>query len=558
MKEAELKHILQNLRNLTAENEIVEFKEAKTGYDFTKLGKYFSALSNEANLKGKAYAWLVFGVEDKKRLIVGSQFRPKRKDLDSLKSEIANKTTNRITFIEIYELTEPEGRVVMFQIPAAPKGFPIAFDGHYYGRDDEELSPLNLEEIERIRAQATTEDWSAAIISGATLEDLDESAIAVAKKNYKNKFPEKAVEVDNWDDTTFLNKAKITIKGKITRTAIILLGSEESEHFINPAEAKIRWLLKDANGNDKDYAIFGCPMILAVDKVYAKIRNLKYRYIKEGTLFPDELNQYEPYSIREALNNCIAHQDYTKHGRINVVEMDDQLIFTNLGSFIPGSVEKVVKEDAPEEHYRNRFLADAMFNLKMVDTAGGGIKKIFNFQRERFFPMPDYDLSEGKVKVTISGKILDMEYARLLARNKDLTLEEIIMLDKVQKKQILTEYEEKHLRSKKLIEGRKPNYYIGLKVVAKTGQKAAYSKNKAFDKSYYLDLIEKAIRKHTSLERKDVDELLWNKLPDWMDEKQKKNKIGNLLSELRMKERIENTGSFSKPKWSHKRVNQKI
>jgi ATP-dependent DNA helicase RecG len=60
--------------------------------------------------------------------------------------------------------------------------------------------------------------------------------------------------------------------------------------------------------------------------------------------------------------------------------MEDQLIFTNLGSFIPGSVERVVKEDAPEEHYRNRYLASAMFNLKMVDTAGGGIKKIFNYQ----------------------------------------------------------------------------------------------------------------------------------------------------------------------------------
>ena len=332
MNSIELKQTLQNLRNLTAENEVVEFKEAKNGYDFNKLGKYFSALSNEANLKGKPYAWLVFGVENKKHHIVGSQFRPQRKDLDILKSEIANKTTNRITFIEIHELNEPEGRVVMFQIPAAPKGFPIAFDGHYYGRDDEELSPLNLEEIERIRAQATTEDWSATIIPDATIEDLDEEAIALARKNFKNKFPEKASEVDAWDDATFLNKAKITIKGKITRTAIILLGKEESEHFINPAEAKIRWLLKDANGNDKDYAIIGCPMILAVDKVYAKIRNLKYRYIKDGTLFPDEVNQYEPYSIREALNNCIAHQDYTKHGRINVVEMDDQLIFTNLGS----------------------------------------------------------------------------------------------------------------------------------------------------------------------------------------------------------------------------------
>lgn len=385
MTKTELKDILNSLRNLTAENEVVEFKEAKTGYDFNKLGKYFSALSNEANLKGNPYAWLVFGVENNNHAIVGSQFRTQRKDLDSLKSEIANKTTNRITFIEIYELNEFDGRVVMFQIPAAPKGFPIAFDGHYYGRDDEELSPLNLEEIERIRSQATTEDWSAAIVSDASLEDLDEEAISLARKNFKNKFPEKSNEVDSWDDVTFLNKAKITIKGKITRTTIILLGKEESEHFINPAEAKIRWLLKDANGNDKDYAIIGCPMILAVDKLYAKIRNLKYRYIKDGTLFPDEVNQYEPYSIREALNNCIAHQDYSKHGRINVVEMDDQLIFTNYGSFIPGSVEKVVKEDAPEEHYRNRFLASAMFNLKMVDTAGGGIKKYSTFSEKDSF-----------------------------------------------------------------------------------------------------------------------------------------------------------------------------
>lgn len=549
MANPELEHILNELRNLTAETEVVEFKEAKTGYDFNKLGKYFSALSNEANLKGKLYAWLVFGIENKHHNIVNSQFRPNRKDLDSLKGEIANKTTNRITFIEIHELQLAEGRVVMFQIPAAPKGFPIAFDGHYYGRDGEELVPLNLEEIERIRAQVITEDWSSAIVPDAGIEDLDEEAIRVARVNFKNKFPEKAEEVEQWDDITFLNKAKITIKGKITRTAILLLGKEESEHFINPAEAKIRWLLKDSSGNDKDYTIESCPVLLAVDKIYAKIRNLKYRYIKDGTLFPEEVNQYEPYSIREAINNCIAHQDYTKHGRINVVEMDDQLIFTNLGSFIPGSVEKVVKEDAPEEHYRNRFLATAMFNLKMVDTAGGGIRKIFNFQRERFFPMPDYDLTEGKVKVTISGKVLDMDYARLLARNKDLALEEIIMLDKVQKKQSLTAFEEKFLKSKKLIEGRKPNYYIGIKVAQKTGQKASYSKNRAFDKKYYLDMIINSIKQHKSLNRNDIDELLWKKLPDWMEDKQRKIKINNLLSELRRNDRIKNEGTFKEPKW---------
>ncbi|MFM7854130.1 MAG: ATP-binding protein [Flammeovirgaceae bacterium] len=550
MTQAELLTILAHLQQLPDETEVVEFKEAKNTYDFTKLGKYFSALSNEANLKRKPHAWLVFGIENKHFHVVGSQFRPHRKDLDSLKGEIADKTTNRITFIEIYEVNHPSGkRVVMLQIPAAPKGIPVAFDGHYYGRDGEELSPLNIEEIERIRSQSISEDWSTGIIADASLDDLDAKAIAVARDNFKSKFPAKATEVDSWDNITFLNKAKITIKGKITRTAILLLGKEESEHFINPAEAKIRWLLKDTKGNDKDYAIESCPLLLAVDKIYSRIRNLKYRYLKDGTLFPDEIDQYEPYTIREALNNCIAHQDYTKGGRINVVETEDQLIFTNLGSFIPGSVERVVKDDAPEEQYRNKFLASAMFNLKMVDTAGGGIRKMFIFQRERFFPLPDFDLREGKVKVAITGKVLDIDYARLLARNKELSLDEIIMLDKVQKKMKLNEAEEKYLRERKLIEGRKPNYYISLRVAQKTGQKAEYSKNRAFDKAYYLDLIVKAIKEHGFVERNDIDELLWVKLPEWMNDKQKKVKINNLLAELRRSGKIRNDGNDAKPKW---------
>ena len=219
------------------------------------------------------------------------------------------------------------------------------------------------------------------------------------------------------------------------------------------------------------------------------------------------------------------------------------------GNFIPGSVERVVKEDAPEEYYRNRFLATAMFNLKMVDTAGGGIRKMFNIQRSRYFPLPDYDISNNRVKVTISAKVLNMDYARILARNPDLALEDIILLDKVQKKVPLTSVEEKRLKSYGLIEGRKPNFFISIRVAETVRQKAAYTKNKAFDKAYYLDLIVKAINEHGFLERSDVDELLWNKLPEWMDEKQKKIKINNLLSELRRKGKIKNKGSDARSKW---------
>lgn len=545
---SDIESTLNSLLTLNAENEVVEFKEAKNGYDFTKLGKYFSALSNEANLRGQRSAWLVFGVKDN-RQVVGSHYRTTRKDLDKLKEEIANKTSNRITFIDIHEVAHPQGRVVLFEIPAAPKGLPVAFDGHYYGRDGEALSPLNLEEIERIRAQATQEDWSAGLVPEASLEDLDEDALRLARKNFKEKFPHLSVEVDSWDDLTFLNKAKLTIKGKLTRTALILLGKDEVEHFLLPADVKIRWLLKDRDGNDRDYALFGIPLLLAVDKVYAKIRNLKYRYLRDGTLFPEEIDQYEPYSIREALNNCIAHQDYTLCGRINVIEQEESLTFTNLGNFVPGNVERVVMENAPEEFYRNRFLATAMFNLKMVDTVGSGIRKLFMYQRQRFFPLPDYELSDNRVKVTLAGKVLDMDYARLLATHPDLTLSEVLALDKVQKRQPLTEDEERRLKAQGLIEGRKPNFYIAKSVAQQTDQKASYSRNKAFDNQYYLDLICKAIKEHGSLNRKDIDELLWNKLPDWMDDKQKKSKIGNLITDLRKAGIITNQGTYKVPQW---------
>jgi ATP-dependent DNA helicase RecG len=542
---------LDTLRNLPAENELVEFKEAKNGYDFDKIGKYFSALSNEANLKEKPEAWLIFGVEDKKHIIVGSRFRSQnRASLDSLKKEIADKISPTTTFIEIYELDLPEGRVVMLQIPAAPKGLPIAWEGHYYGRVNESHGALGSEKYERIRGQAISHDWSAGICEGATLNDLDSEAIRFAREKYAQKNPRLKSEIESWNDATFLNKARVTLNGKITRTAILLLGKSESEHFLQPGIAQITWILKDRDNIEKDYEHFTCPFILATSNVFARIRNLKYRYIKDQTLFPDEVEQYEPFNIREALHNCIAHQDYTKGGRISVVENEDaRLIFTNLGEFLPKSIEAVLKNDAPPSYYRNKFLAEAMRNLDMVDTIGSGIRRMFRNQQNRFFPMPEYDFQRGEVKTTLIGKILDMEYARTLARVPNLSLEEIFLLDKVQKKKALTFEEVRILRQKKLIEGQRPNYFISAKVAQATGQKAAYTKNKAFEKQEYIDWIIKCLKTHKELTRKDIDELLMGRLSENLSQEQKKRKIGNLLSELRIKQTIENKGTDSQPRW---------
>jgi len=154
------------------------------------------------------------------------------------------------------------------------------------------------------------------------------------------------------------------------------------------------------------------------------------------------------------------------------------------------------------------------------------------------------------VQLTLTGKVLDMDYARMLARDGGLALPDIMALDKVQKRKALNADEERRLKSGGLIEGRKPNYFIAKSLAQQTGQKASYSKNLAFDKQYYLDLICKAVKEHGSLARKDIDELLWNKLPDWMSDKQRKAKVGNLLTELRRKGKITNTGTDGQPSWA--------
>jgi ATP-dependent DNA helicase RecG len=238
------------------------------------------------------------------------------------------------------------------------------------------------------------------------------------------------------------------------------------------------------------------------------------------------------------------------NSRIIVTEKVDRLIFSNAGRFFEGNPEEYITGEKTPERYRNPWLAQAMVSLGMIDRLGYGIHTMVLSQRERFFPLPDYTLTEPqKVVLQIYGQAIDENYSKILMERGDLSLTQVLLLDRIQKKQPITEAAARILKKEELIEGRKPNYFVGLKIARETGQKAVYSKNKAFDKKYYLDLILKSITQHGSLSRADINDLLWNKLPDIMTDKQKKIKITNLLSELRKNEEIFNKGSDAYPEW---------
>ena len=282
------------------EDEVVEFKEARTNYSFKDIGRYFSALGNEANIRDKKEGWLIFGVDNDKN-IVGSEYR-KEGGLHNLKKEIVSGTNERLTFMEIYELCIDERRIIVFQIPPAMRGIPTTWNGAAYAREGEHVSPLPIDKMDLIRSQIGV-DWSRLVVEDADLDDLDPDAIAYARELFikKQNTSKKSTEMlEKMPDDEILNKAGLLIKGKVTNTALILLGKEESSYLFDGFTPRITWTLYNGDGSIKAYEHFDMPLLMAVDKTYAKIRNEKYRYIAgQQTLFPDEVDQYEPEVVKE-------------------------------------------------------------------------------------------------------------------------------------------------------------------------------------------------------------------------------------------------------------------
>ena len=512
------------------ENEVVEFKKAENNFDFDDLGKYFSALSNEANLRDKDFGWLVFGVHDKTREILGTSYKNGIKSLQKLKYDLSQHTTDRNTFRDIYEMEIEGKRVLMFQIPAAPRGIPMAWQGHFYARRGESLVALDMSKYEEIRRQTSDFDWSRQIVDGASIVDLDEKAIKEAREGYKEHYPNQKKEVDTWSDEVFLNKAKLTIDSRITNTAILLLGKPESLHYINHI-GEIVWRLA---GKDNVGQLFTIPFLLTTTEVMHKIRNYPFKIFPNNSFLPGEGMKYDNEVILEALHNCIAHQNYAENARIIVIERENELEFRNSGGFYDGTYEDYITGERIPKKYRNPFLAQAMANIKMIDTEGFGIHKMFVSQKDRYLPMPDYDKSDNDtVVLTLPGTVIDENYSLLLLENSDIDLATTVLLDKVQKGKTISDEAIKMLRKKGLIEGRKPHLYVSRQIAKVTNKQIEYTLKKGFNDEECKEWILKALNDHKVLSRKQINELLWNKLPIDFTDTQRINKIGNLL--MRMK-----------------------
>lgn len=550
MKPSELQAVLNDLIEQW-ESEVVEFKQEGDSYAIASIGRYFSALSNEANLRGLESAWFVLGVNNKTHAIVGTDYGIDNQRLMGLKHQIAQGLKPSSSFKDIHIVQTPQGqRVVMFQIPAAPRGMPIAWNDICYGRNGESLSGLSITKQDEIRGQGAAEDWSAVPCKNADISHLDPAALQRAREilaaNQKDADRKQACLA--LSATELLDKLELRVGEHITRAALLLLGKPLVTPLLSPFVAELTWKLE---GPERNYEHFAPPFLLNTSLLYQKIRNLRLSFLPPGQLIPVDVPKYDQTIVLEALHNCIAHQDYRACERVLVIERSAELELSNAGAFYDGEPLDYVLGTRTPRRYRNKVLAQAMEALRMMDTLGFGIREVmFRGQARRYLPLPDFDLSDpAHVTLTLAGRFIDENYSRALLLNQDMPLVDTVALDRVQKHLPIDAVAVQSLRKRDLVEGRKTALHVSAKIADVTDQKAQYIRNRSQGDEHYRKLILDYLDKFHQASLRQLQEMLHPLLPQILDDKQKLTKIRNLLTWLRDKELIRAEGPKKNAIW---------
>jgi ATP-dependent DNA helicase RecG len=493
------------------------------------LVSYVSAL---ANMDGGC---VVLGVQDQTLAITGIADLAEY-TTENLPHRILGRTPNLPSvglWVEALQASDTGAVVWIVHVPRHAPRQPVYAHDKAWQRDGDSLVELRADRLQGIlREPLAGVDWSAGIVAHATLDDLDPEALQLARRQFaaKNSQERWAGEIADWPVATFLDKARVTVQGAVTRTALLLLGKPESTHKLgHPAE--MTWRLLDERAVDHLHP----PFLLTTSALLRRVRSPNIKLFPATSLIAVELPKYETRVILEALHNCIAHQDYECFERIVVDESVNRLQFHNAGAFFDGEATDYALSPKTPSKYRNPWLAHAMRSIGMIDSAGFGIREMFWTQRKRFLPLPDYEKSTANhVVLTIYGQQIDENYSRMLMERTDLPIEQVIWLDRVQKKERVGKDQAALLRHQGLIEGRWPHLTVSAAIAKATDTENQYVLNRGFDDDYYKRMILKRL-KLSPASGDELRQLVIDKLPGVLSDKEKATKVKNLRTSLRLR-----------------------
>lgn len=405
------------------ETERLEFKEAQKHFDTSKLVNYCCALANEGSGR------LVLGVTDRRpRRVVGTAAFP---NLQEVKLLLLRHLRLRV---EVDELAHPDGRVLVFSVPARPIGTPLATNDTYWMRSGESLVAMSPDQLRRIFAEGVP-DYSASICADATIADLSSPAIARFRDLWETRQPSRATRTDE----QLLEDAELLDHGGVTYAALVLLGTPRSlSRYLGCAE-----IVFEYRNNDSEIAyaqrVELRDAFLAIDDQLwrlVSLRNTVHSFV-DG-LFRRDISTFNERAFREAVLNAVCHRDYRQQGSIFIKQSPKSLEITSPGGFPPGiTVDNILSRQSP----RNRRLAEAFGKCGLVERSGQGADLLFETAvLEGKVPL-DYRGSDAfQVRLTLHGEIEDEGFLRYLEQGtrdagRSLSLSELRIMDAIRREQ---------------------------------------------------------------------------------------------------------------------------
>ena len=521
------------------EDEHLEFKEAKPGFNFERLLKYCVAFANEGGGR------LILGVTDKRpRTVVGSRaFR----NLERTKADLTQHLRLRL---DVEEIQHPDGRVLVFQVPSRPIGVPMEYLGAYWMRSGESLLPMTPDLLRQIFAE-TSPDFSAEICAPAQQDDLDPDAVEVLRQLWQRKSPNQ--DISNRAPDQLLADAELIVDGGVTYAALVLLGTREAlgKHLAQ-AELVFEYRSDEAPGPAAERREFRQGFLSVLDDVWRFVNKRNDRQHFQQGLFVSDLPTFDERVVREAVLNAVSHRDYRHGGSVFVRQYPRRIEIVSPGGFPFG----ITPENALwRQNPRNRRIAEVLAKCGLVERAGQGFDLIFRECIRQSKPLPDFSHTDAhEVGLTLHGDIQDPEFLLFLEeigreQVAAFGLDEFLVVDLVHREQRVPDSLKsrvEHLMEQGIIErvgrGRGVRLLLSRRFYRHIGKAGVYTRKRGPDSETNKELLLKHIQDNRR-EGSPLRELV-QVLPALS-----RAEVQNLLRGLRHEGRIHNVGRTKATRW---------
>lgn len=528
----------QQFKKLLAskEDSNLEFKKAQNDFSKSKdLPNYCAALANEGGGK------LILGISDDRRITGTKAFE---NATDSLPHYLLELLGIRV---DVEECVYVGKRILIFHIPSRPQGKPIKSNGLYFMRAGSSLMAMDEATLKNIFSE-NAPDFSASIVPGLTVNDMDEKAIAVFKKRWsqKQKLP-KYLEFST--EKTLRAIVAADEKGGITFAALILFGKKEKIDRLLPcAEISYEWRIGRTIAHDfrKNWRE---PFFAVYDDIWSEINNRNIRFPYQEGFIQREIFAFSEEPIREAVLNAVAHRDYAIQSNwIFIKASPEEFRIESPGGFLPGiTADNIITRRAA----RNKLICEIFEKAGLVERAGQGMDLIFETTAREGKGFPSFDETDAyQVVVHIPAQVKDAGFVKFLekiANEKQISFsaEEVIDLEKIREHGKLrhSRFVKKFLEYgivEKMGKTKGVSYMLSHKYYMLENKTGVYTRIAGLSRDEKKELILKHIVKNKKGYKKDFTDVF----PDISDQI-----ISTLLHELKIEGKIIHKGSRKSGCW---------